>query len=164
MDFNFDIRGHLTPYKIIEAPIESLQTMFVDSFEENSIRHELWQNYNSYMDELSKVINHDFSQWIDGSFISKKQKPKDIDFITILDYRDYESSRTYLEKEFASFAGRKNFKVDAYIVSSYPKSHKKHIFTRSDLLYWRNLFGKTKVNRARKQYEKGFIQLNFNKK
>ena len=103
-----------------------------------------------------------FYQWIDGSFVSNKQNPKDIDFITILDHQDYDNNKL-LEKDFASFAGRKRCKVDTYIVSNYPENHKKYVFSKSDLLYWRNLFGKTRVNRAKKQFEKGIIQLNFNR-
>ncbi len=59
------------------------------------------------------------------------------------------------------FAFYEKYKVDAYIVANYPENHKNHIFTKSDLLYWRSLFGKTRVNRAKKQYGKGLIQLNF---
>ena len=162
MELNFDIRGNLKPYEVIEISMEKFQETFVQAFEEEAIRQELFENYLNYMEAFSHLIKRNFYQWIDGSYVSNKKKPNDIDLVTILDYRDYEKNKKILEKEFASFAGRKNYKVDAYILPNYPVDHKKHIFTQSDLLYWRNLFGKTRVNRAKKQYEKGIIQLNFN--
>ena len=104
-----------------------------------------------------------FYQWTDGSYISTKSKPKDIDILTIVDYRDYEENKAILEQNFASLSGRQKYNVDAYIIVNYPQNHKKHFITQSDLAYWSNLFGKTRVNRAKKQYKKGFIQLNFRK-
>jgi len=147
MELNFDIRGNLKPYEIIEISMEIFQKTFVNPFEEESIRQELFENYKNYMNDLLNLVEYDFYQLIDGSYVSTKKRPKDIDLVTILDYRDYEGNKEILEKEFASFAGRKKYKVDGYIMS--------------DLLYWRNLFGKTRVNRAKKQYEKGIIRLNY---
>lgn len=161
MELNFDIRGHLKPYGIIEVSMEIFKENFVTVFEEESIRKQLFANYETYMNDLAKLITKDYYQWIDGSFVSTKKKPKDIDIVTILDYQDYEINKEVLEREFASFAGRKKYKVDAYIVAKYPENHKKYIFSQSDLFFWRNLFGKTRVNRAKKQYKKGIIQLNF---
>lgn len=163
MELSFDIRGNLKPYEVIQVSMEVFQDTFVNAFDEESARQELFEYYNQYMKDLSGLITRDFFQWIDGSYISNKVKPNDIDLITVIDYRDYEENQDILEREFASFAGRKKYQVDGYILANYPENHKKHIFTKSDLLYGRNLFGKTRVNRAKKQFEKGIIQLNFKK-
>jgi len=161
MELNFDIRGNLKPYNIIEVSLDTFKQTFVTAFDEDSTRQQLFANYEKYMNGLVNHLSKEFYQWIDGSYISTKEKPKDIDFVTILDYKDYEANKVLLEKEFASFPVRKKYKVDAYLVANYPENHKKHIFTQSDLLYWRNLFGKTRVNRAKKQFEKGIIQINY---
>ena len=124
MELNFDIRGNLKPYEVIETSMENFQKTFVNSFEEESTRLELFKNYNQYMSDLSHLLTKDFSQWIDGSFVSNRQNPKDIDLVTIIAYNDYEQNKVILEKEFASFAGRKKYKVDAYIVANYPENHK----------------------------------------
>jgi len=161
MELNFDIRGNLKPYEIIQISMETFRETFVNAFEEESIRQQLFGNYENYMKELSPFITKGFYQLIDGSYVTTNKNPKDIDLVTVLDYQDYETNKAVLEKEFASFAGRKKYKVDAYILANYPENHPKHIFSRSDLLYWNSLFGRTRVNRAKKQYEKGIIRLNF---
>ncbi len=79
MELNFDIRGNLKPYEIIEISLDMLKATFVDSFDKDSTRHELFSNYEAYMADLDKLITKDFYQWIDGSFISNKKNPKDID-------------------------------------------------------------------------------------
>jgi len=56
----------------------------------------------------------------------------------------------------------KKYKIDAYLVRIYPKDHKDHIKTVSDLLYWEHWFGHTKKNRVKKRFQKGFIELTFN--
>lgn len=163
MELNFDIRGNLKPYSVIELELENFRHNFVEAFDQNLKRSILFDNYLKYMEELLPLLSYDFQQWVDGSFVSNKKKPRDIDFVNILDYRDCENNEQILSEKFASFEGRKRYSVDAYIVKNYPKESQYYILTKSDLLYWENLFGKTKLNRARKQYQKGFIQINYYK-
>lgn len=118
MMLNFDIRGNLQPYKIMEVSNSDFYEFFVQSFDIQSTRYELFNSYKKY--ELNKRV-------LQESFVSKNARSK--------------------------------YKVDAYIIPSYPMQHKRYMFTQADLAYWRNLFGKTRMNRAKKQFEKGIIQL-----
>ncbi|MEN0003351.1 MAG: hypothetical protein AAF798_04385 [Bacteroidota bacterium] len=161
MDIEFDRRGNVFPYAIIEIDLEQFEKSFVANFNSDSTRSSLFVNYQNYLDALKPFLTHDFFQWVDGSFVTKKDSPKDIDLISVVHYEDYEVNKVLLEKEFSSSAARKNFGVDAYIVSNYPANHPKHTFTKSDLLYWNDLFGRTRLNRAKKQFKKGIIQIDF---
>jgi len=161
MKLSFNIRGNLKPYKVNTISIENFQETFVNTFQNNAKRKELHQYYQIYVEQLKRLVKEDFYQLIDGSFVSSKKNLKDIDIVTILNYQDYEENKVMLEEEYASFAGRKKYNIDGYILPNYPKEHKNYIFTKSDLIYWRNLFGTTKVNRVKKQYKNGIIQINF---
>lgn len=161
MELNFDVRGNLKLYEIIELSMEDFKNIFVNSFAEDSRRHELFEKYLIYLDNFREVIRGDFFQWINGSFVTTKYDPKDIDLVSVIHYQDYEKNIEELRKRLTSSNARRLFEVDAYIVADYPESHKKYSFTKSDLVYWRNLFGQTKANRARKKYPKRFIQINF---
>lgn len=162
MKLQFDIRGNLLPYEITELSTEDFQNSFILPFQDDSTRNELFKKYLFYLNDLKELITHNFFQWIDGSFISQKKNPKDIDLVTIVDYRDYEKNISTLSQKFISFNARKGYGIDAYIVCNYPENHPKRFFTQSDLLYWMNLFEKTKVNKAKQQFKKGFVQINFN--
>lgn len=161
MNFSFDIRGNLKPYEIIETSIETFENTFVLPYDEESSRKILFTKYKRYTSELRKLLTKDFFQWIDGSFVTTKQKPNDIDVITVINFEDYLHNLVPLEQGFTSIAARGKYGIDAYLIPQYPENHKNHAFSKSDLLYWRNLFSKTRVNRAKKQFEKGIIQLNF---
>ena len=161
MKLSFDIRGNLQPYEIIKVGLDEFQEYFVKSFESDSSRHEIFEKYLVYLQDLQKIIEGDFFQWIDGSFVSTKFAPRDIDLLTVIHYKDYEKNVKEIENRFASFNARKIYQVDAYVMADYPDSHSKHVFTQTDLLYWKNLFGQTRVSRSKKQFPKGFIQINF---
>lgn len=161
MELNFDIRGNLKPYRIIELELSEFVEHFVSSFNPDTTRGELFKNYQGYLTDLNATLSYSFFQWIDGSFITTKRNPKDIDLVSFIDYRDYEKSTRILEAKFSARKARQSYQVDAYIVPIYPEDHKKHAIYHSDSLYWRNLFGKTRVNRAKRQFEKGIVQLNF---
>ena len=161
MELDFDIRGNLKPYEVIEINLEDFKKIFVDSFEEDYRRHEIFEKYLIYLRDFQEILKEDFFQWIGGSFTSNKINPRDIDLITVIHYKDYNKNLEVISKKFASRNARKLYEVDAYVVPDYPKDHKRSSFTKSDLVYWRRLFGQTRLNRAKKQYEKGFIQINF---
>ncbi|MDZ4681440.1 MAG: hypothetical protein SH848_20655 [Saprospiraceae bacterium] len=134
---------------------------FVTSFNPDTTRKDLFDNYQNYLADLNEILSYRFFQWIDGSFITTKRNPKDIDLVSFVDHQDYEKSKKILENRFSPQNVRETYKVDAYIAPRYPEDHRKYAIYHSDSLYWRNLFGKTRVNRAKRQFEKGIVQLNF---
>lgn len=161
MELNFDIRGNLHPYEIIQVSFKDFKKVFVDSFESDSTRQRLFEKYLVYLNDLQQILGADFFQWIDGSFVSTKYNPKDIDLLTVIHYQDYEKNIKEIEKAFSGQNARKLYEVDAYVMGNYPQGHTKYRFTQSDLLYWRSLFGTTRVSRSRRQFRKGFVQINF---
>ena len=114
-----------------------------------------------YTNELSTLLTKPYHQWIDGSFVSTKATPQDIDLITVVHYQDYEEQAIEIGSRFSGSKARELYQVDAYIVADYLESHRKFVFAKSDKLYWISLFSKTRVNRAKRQHDKGLIQLNF---
>ena len=159
-ELKFDVRGNLPAGEILQMNIEDFKENFADRFSESN-RKEILKRFDKYLEDLRLLLNHDFYVWIDGSFVSKKHLPKDIDFVSVLDYRDYEKNEKIIDDFFSSKNARTVYQVDAYVIAEYPKDHKKHIFTKSDLIYWRHLFSGTKADRANKKHAKGFVQINF---
>lgn len=114
------------------------------------------------MEEFKQqVLETDFVQWVNGSFVTKKLNPQDIDIVTLIDTQTYESK----EKEIAHFQSVNFYqktKIDCYFLRMYPEGDAKHIRTKSDLAYWENQFSFAKKSRTLgKHPRKGFIQLNF---
>jgi len=161
MEFNFDIRGHLKPYGKNVIKVENLKESFVDVFDESSSRKRLYENYVKYNTDLKRLLNnHKFYQWINGSFISSKVNPRDIDIVNFIDYKLVRTQEKELQR-FINHEGKAEFGIDGYIVRIYPEAHKNFIRTKSDLIYWENWFSMSMKNRRKQRYPKGFVELEF---
>lgn len=163
MEINFDSRGNLKPYEKIEVSLESFRKHFVDDFtDDNQRRVEIFENYLNFLQEFKQEVTGDFIQWIDGSFVTKKTAPRDIDFVTLIDYTTYEKYETIIENKYRRQPARNIFGlVDAYVVKMYPLDHSRRWVSDYDLVYWRRWFSETKKNRAKKKFAKGFIEIKF---
>ena len=156
----FDQSGHLTPYEIIEIDLKTFQNYFVNNMENSEHRNILFQDYINYTKELNKIVTNKYFQWINGSFVTQKNKPADIDLVSFIDYRIIEKH----QKELIDFIyplSKKNFNVDGYIVKLYTDNSKNSIFSKSDTLYWLHHFQKTKPNKNGEKFYKGFIKIDL---
>lgn len=163
---NFDIRGNLKPYEKIELTLESFKAYFVDEFEGISERRqEIFEQYAEYLREFEEEVSDTFTQWIDGTFVTNKRTPRDIDFVTLLDYETYQEKEKLIEEKYRGQNAKLRFgRIDAYFVKVYPKDHRRAFVSEYDLVYWNNWFTETKKNRAKKKFKKGFVEIKFGSK
>ena len=77
---NFDDRGHLVPYDRIETDWE----VFVDTFGWNDSRRFLINQLHAFTAELTNLPIIRCTLWIDGSFVTQKEQPKDLDVVVVL--------------------------------------------------------------------------------
>jgi len=82
----FNAAGLLVPPKSIISTLKEFEDNFaVDSPED--IRRVLFNQYIDYKNDLKRLCEKtELQQWIDGSFVTKKSKPFDIDFVTFIDF------------------------------------------------------------------------------
>lgn len=161
MELTFDQRGNLFPYKNIKLDLDAFRFLFVEKFSENEHRKKIFENYLKFVDDFSKQISSNFIQWIDGSFVSSKDYPNDIDFVTFISNEVFQANEQLIQENFRLNGAKQKYEVDAYTIRQYPKDHKRYMLYQSDRLYWFNLFTQTKKNRAKKKYPKGFIEIEF---
>lgn len=162
MEINFDIYGHLKPYNLIEMEWQDFETIFVHSFEENSLRNQLFQIFQKYVNDLIQVIGKSFHVWVDGSFISTKELPKDIDIVTFIPselFYQFENELIPFSKYGIERIYGKG--LDGYLVVVYPKDHPKYFVTECDEKEWFYLFSQSRTNRKGKKLPKGFIKLSL---
>lgn len=129
--------------------------MFVQSFAKNYHRQRLFQEWKSYNDRLIKTLGiGKLIQWIDGSFVTNKPIPNDIDFVTFIPYHLYEPKEDGLI-EFYSTISLYNDGLDAYMCPIYPAEHPNYQLTRQYRTVWQKRFKKMKDASG----EKGFLEL-----
>lgn len=153
---NFDDKGNLFPYEPIEVNLDTSETYFVTAFPTSKTRKRLFENYLRYIYRFQDKVFPFFEQYINGSFVTQKENPKDIDIVTFLDYEVYEK-RGKLDK-FWSFS-LEDEGIDAYIVEDFPKSHPEFMVTKLSKARWKELYS----NDRQKIHRKGFIKIIFEK-
>lgn len=142
----FDSKGYLKPASPIEVDLKTLEETFVT----NPYRQQLYEHYMAYLNELKNTIHGSFEQWIDGSFVSKKLKPNDIDILTFV------PSPVYLLTDAHLYELKQKYKpqIDAYYICKFPENHLRFAETKGDYFYWLNQFTKD-----RQKNSKGFIKI-----
>jgi hypothetical protein len=156
----FDKKGHIVPYEITAITLVEFQSFFVEGLEDRAHRLRLFENYLRYLEALKAVVNQSFVQWVDGSFVTKKQWPGDIDVVNFIDFQIVAQNEQAL-RLLSRTPAFEMFQVDANIVKVYPDGHPKAVITKSDSLYWEHQFGYTSKNRSGKRFQKGFIKIAF---
>ena len=148
MKLQFDDFGNLFPYKIIEISLDDFEENFVF----NEYRKQLFESYLQIIIDLKSIGIEHFTHWINGSYTTLKFAPNDIDIVTLIDYRLY---NTY-EKELLDLKKRYVGTLDFYFLIDYPETHKNISRTQFDKTEWRFLF-----STDRRKKSKGFISINF---
>ena len=129
-------------------PIQEFEKYFVI----NEHREILFDNFLKFTEKLKKLGIDNFHQWIDGSFVTKKISPNDIDVVSFIETKTFKRN----EKELLLLS--KMFQnIDCYFVEVFSSEDKKYYITQTDTSYWYNLFQGTRKPRVKK----GFVQINF---
>ena len=157
MQLVFDIRGNLHPAGMTELNETEVFKHFVDPFAPSSSRHVLFTSYQRLLDDIEHTLQKQLRHWLNGSFISNRTNPKDIDLVFLADYALIESNEKIFNLKFSNTAIADVYGLDAYFIKIYPEGHSNYFWTQSDLAYWRNWFGRSKMDRRRKRYNKGFV-------
>ena len=159
-NITFTDEGFIFPNEKINVDLATLKTIFVDNFPNSTTRKTLYDNYLRYINDFSKQITPNFTQWINGSFVTLKENPNDIDFVTFIDVDILlEKSDNGFLDNFYSFSWEKE-KLDAYILDVFPEEDKMYIeHTLKFKNQWFERFTQTKS--GGKKYKKGFLEIKF---
>ena len=153
----FNSSGLLVPDNKIVSSLEELETEFVNNIPTPK-RKEIFEAYKHYVEQFKEQCNlQELHQWINGSFVTKKSSPGDIDLITFLDFETVKQ----LGDNINNFKYPKSeiiYGVDAYIIEVYPENHKNCFIFLSDKAYWMDRFTKTRSVKGRR-LAKGFLEI-----
>lgn len=145
----FDLKGNLPSGEPIEINLKDLEHYFVF----NLHRRHQFEQYLDYINELKNIINTPFEQWVNGSFITLKEKPKDIDVVSFVPstiYQKQENQLAQIKKTFYPI-------LDAYHICNYPENHRNFVYSQSDRIEWLHLFSRIRGQKL----NKGFIKIYF---
>jgi hypothetical protein len=162
VNFKYDIRGNLQANEIVPLDWADFKTAFVTDFSKiSTTRENLLANFIAYLKIFQQSINPNFKVWIDGSFISNKTDPRDIDALFLLDYKIAERYKSILDNQFFIKDYKLSKGLDLYYSCEYPENHKRHFLSHLNHLYWQDVYGHTRKDINGFQYSKGFVELTF---
>lgn len=153
----FEENGNLYPYEAIITDLSTFKVFFVDNFPHSITRRELYANYLRYNSELKNLLGIDFIQWINGSFVTTKENPNDIDFVSFIPHEIMEKYEQELD-EFWSFS-LENKGLDAYLLATYSADHSFYPAVEIQKTRWITRFSYTKPEQNTMVLNKGFIQI-----
>ncbi len=144
----FDDFGYLLPYETHVLSLEDFERTFVIDTE----REKLFRLLTDLVLDLKNLGAGTFYIWVDGSFVTKKRLPRDIDLVVFVDSEVFETMLNQLSKL------RRDYEpyLDIFMVDNYPEVHEEYYTTALEKLKWRETFGTDRQGRR-----KGIIQIEF---
>lgn len=136
----------------------TVKDVFVEAFAESTTRRQLFDSYVRFNDQIRALLPEGFTQWIDGSFVSQKQNPGDIDVLTFVDYQRYEQQEQEIDQLKQAHRRHRPVVVDAYFIQVYPESHPLWILYNSNRVEWLHLWSRTYRPPRR---NKGFLAITY---
>jgi hypothetical protein len=102
---------------------QEFQEHFVAAFPESKTRGRLFRRWERHLEALTSVIAVE-AQWIDGSFVTSKLDPSDIDMVSVLDGPTFDALpaglRSMVEGLLAGKATKAVWGLDSFAVLRYP--------------------------------------------
>ncbi len=159
MSLFLDSLGHLYPYEKITSSVAETSDLFVAPYPNSTTRKVIFDVYLAYIREFRRTITTEFTHWLDGSFMSPKLNPKDLDCVVFLDYRIFEQKEDAI---FNALWKYRDMELDAFISPIYPIGHSLRANTEEKLDYWTRLFSSSRPDPITKmEVPKGFIEIIF---
>lgn len=141
-----------------EIKLDELESLFVKNFTTSQTRQRIFENFKKWEENL--ISQYDILEiWIDGSFVTSKINPNDVDLVVFVHAKDY----IKLAQKWSDIRNAND--IDAYFTLAIceesekyvrPDEYNKFVNHRN---YWRGQFGFDRNN-----FPKGVIVLKCNQK
>lgn len=154
----FNEYGLLLPAEGISVNTDELYDAFVRPFGESDTRARLFHDWTKYNRMLRQEIGVDFTQWVDGSFVTQKLNPKDIDSVSFIPsylFRKFESRLDYYWTDNWEREG-----IDAYLVEVFREEEPQYDLTKLRTSEWYERYTNTKRIGLQPGRPKGFLMVN----
>lgn len=106
--------------------VDEFYEQFVTAFPSSKTRERLYRRWARHREALSSVLPVQ-AQWIDGSYVTSKVDPSDIDMVSVMDGEAYDrlapTVRSLVEPLIAGKATKAVWGMDSYPVFRWPEGH-----------------------------------------
>ena len=153
----FTKEGHISPAEGIETSWLDFEEQFVSHASFSEVRVKLYHHLKVLVKELPNFIGPYFEIWINGSFVNKYARPRDLDAVIWIPLHYWDTSKMAREKWVEKY-GQLKERLDLYFQAFIEIGHENREEFLIHQKYWRYMFTKSKKNRRTKRsFPKGFI-------
>jgi hypothetical protein len=139
----FNSLGYLAP-GFHDWTYDEIKKNLVDSFPNSSRREIIFHGYSKLRNDIIQLVDT-VEQWLDGSYVTNKINPGDIDLVSLIDKDKVDclapDKQDQLKKLFAGPDTKLTHHCDSYFVPKVPDNHPHKSSIDEALAYWENWFG-----------------------
>lgn len=147
----FNLNGYLDP-GIHNADLSDIEEHLVKGFSTSITRPRIIDGYKRHRAEL-QALNVEFEQFVDGSFVSTKNDPGDIDLVCFADAQAVDQLSTENKQKLRTLVlgpeTKQTHYCDAYFCPTVPEHHPNYAQTRTSRKYWMGEFGFDRLDRPK---------------
>lgn len=139
----FNSLGYLAP-GFHDWTFNEIKENLVVPFKESSTRVSIFDGYTKLVSEIIHLVGT-AEQWVDGSYVTHKINPGDLDLVNIIDKEKIDllnhDQQFHLRKLVSGKVTRETHSCDSYIVLKVPDHHPHKKQLDEALKYWEDWFG-----------------------
>ncbi len=121
-----------------------LEAQFVTSFPHSSTRQQILTGYKQHSIEIASIVGR-CEQFLDGSFVTNKNDPGDVDLVMLVDATVVDAlpdaQKVKLKELVSGPTTKTKYMCDAYFCPVYPAGHAMSDASRAQRKYWLGEFG-----------------------
>lgn len=136
----FDEFGNSKPYGLISLSMEECENIFVVNFPTSNTRIDNWDGLQRFNTDLKTILKCPLKQWIDGSFVTNKLNPNDIDLVSFINELDFVPSLSLFDMNRSDGYPKKQYNIDGYVIIDLPESHPYYAKMEEQINYWKDFF------------------------
>jgi hypothetical protein len=137
--------------------MDDLRKHCVDGFPDSQRRGMIMDGLERMIAKLLSVGLDECELWVNGSFLTKKPEPDDVDFVIFAPSKFWDSGTEaqaqtleWLEDRKQREAIRKDFHCDSHAYPIYPANSSLNVFTLAGQAQWKQDFGRALISREPK--------------
>jgi hypothetical protein len=138
------------------ATVPEVEDALVKAFPSSQTRAPIFNEWNQLRDAMVAIVPL-WEHWLDGSYVSKKVDPNDIDLCSHFDGPVFDALDSDAQARFNALANTEIAtapRCDSFVVGAYPEGHEAHATYVSLAEGWDSVFGSDRSGNP-----KGYIEL-----
>jgi hypothetical protein len=140
---------------LLDVRLDEIKDRFVSGFPHSKTRQAIWDGWMLHRQAIEK-FGLNYATLVDGSFVTSKQDPKDVDLCLLIEGADINALEASDRSSFVEFGKLVDtnhtlplYKCDTYLLPLYSIANPRFPLTPRGFTYWARVFGTDRKNQPK---------------